>query len=221
LKELKRNIHIKIKPTDKNLGPAILYTSQYISQTLMEHLLTPDYRQLSHQETTSTMEKIKIILKNLIKANSQLLSKPELTYFEYSLCTYHHLPIFYGLPKVHKEPISLRPVVITSGSLLVIFSTWLNYKIKELIPLVKSYVKNSFIIIKELQHLTIPDNELFFSADAISMYTNIDTATGVNMVKYFIQNNKDKIPNNFPCNLFLQVLDLVMQNNVFSFARMQ
>jgi hypothetical protein len=164
------------------------------------------------------METFKTTLKSLIQVNSQLLSKPELTFFERSLHTYHRLPIFYGLSKVHKEPFSLRQVVSTSGSLLTIFSTWLDYKMKDLILLVKSYIKNSFAVIEELKNLTIPNNGLFFSADTVSMNTNIDTVTGVNAAKNFIQANKNKIPNDFPFNLFLQILDLVMRYNVFSFA---
>jgi hypothetical protein len=121
LTELKKDKGITIKPTDKNLGPAVLDTSQYISQVLKEHLLTPAYKQLSQLEVIRTIENIKTTLKRLIQTNSQLLSKSELTYFERSLRTYHRLPIFYGLPKVHKQPFSLRPVVSTSGSLLAIF----------------------------------------------------------------------------------------------------
>jgi hypothetical protein len=215
---LKHNKNITIKPTDKNLGPAVLDTKQYIGQILQEHLLTPSYKQLSHQEALNTMETTKTTLKKLIQSNLQLLSKPELTFFERSLRSFHRLPIFYGLPKVHKEPLSLRPVVSTSGSLLAIFSTWLDYKMKDLIPLVKSYIKNSFELIEELQSLNIPNNALFFSADAVSMYTNIDTETGINAIKSFIQTNRDKIPDNFPSNLFIHILDLIMRNNIFSFA---
>jgi len=218
LNELKTNKGITIKPTDKNLGPAVLDTSQYVSQVLKEHLLTPAYKQLSQMEVARTNEHIKTTLKNLIQTNKQLLSKCELTYFERSLRAHHRLPIFYGLPKVHKEPFSLRPVVSTSGSLLAIFSTWLDYKMKELVPLVKSYVKNSFTVIDELKNMAIPANALFFSADAVSMYTNIDTTTGLNAITNFIQVNKDLIPSNFPSNLFLQILDLVMRNNIFSFT---
>ena len=50
---LKHNKNITIKPTDKNLGPAVLDTKQYIGQVLQEHLLTPSYKQLSHQEAPS------------------------------------------------------------------------------------------------------------------------------------------------------------------------
>lgn len=70
LKELKNNKDVTIKPTDKNLGPAILDTNQYISQVLKERLLTPAYRQLSHLEAIRTIENIKTTLKNLIQTNA-------------------------------------------------------------------------------------------------------------------------------------------------------
>lgn len=218
LLQLRKNHNIIIKPTDKNLGPAAMDTTEYIKQALQEHLLTNTYKQLSEMEAKNRMIHLKEILKNLVATHSKSLSKPELTYFQRSLQSFHRLPIFYGLPKVHKNPVTLRPVVSTSGSLLAIFSTWLDYKMKELLPLVQSYVKNSFNTITELKNLQIPKNALLFSADATSMYTNIDTTTGISAVKDFILTNKDKIPNDFPTNLFLYILNLVMENNIFTFA---
>jgi hypothetical protein len=44
---LKSNKDIIIKPTDKNLGPAVMDTFEYVHQILTEHLLTSDYRQMS------------------------------------------------------------------------------------------------------------------------------------------------------------------------------
>lgn len=56
---------------------------------LKEHLLTPDYRQLSQTEAVRAMKQIKTTLKNLIQVNAQYLSKPESTYFECSLHAQH------------------------------------------------------------------------------------------------------------------------------------
>jgi hypothetical protein len=218
LRQLRQNHNITIKPTDKNLGPAAMDTSDYIKQALQEHLLTDTYKQLSETEAKSKMLNLKNILKTLLSTHAQWLTKSELTYFKRSLQTFHRLPIFYGLPKVHKNPISLRPVVSTSGSLLAIFSTWLDYKMKDLLPLVKSYVKNSFSALEELKKIQIPENALLFSADATSMYTNIDTPTGITAVRDFIESCKNQIPENFPINLFLEVLELVMNNNIFTFS---
>jgi hypothetical protein len=74
---------------------------------------------------------------------------------------------------------SLRLVVSTHSSLLAIFSVWLDYKMKDLLHLVQSFLKDSYSLIKELKELQLPDSALLFTADAISMYTNIDSTPGI------------------------------------------
>jgi hypothetical protein len=113
---------------------------------------------------------------------------------------------------------TLRPVVSTSGSFLAIFSVWLDYKMKELLPLVQSHIKNSSSLIQDLKSLKNPESALLFTADATSMYTNIDTPTGVSAIRDFIETNKHSLLNNFPTELFLEILSTVMENNIFTFA---
>jgi hypothetical protein len=64
LKLLRHNKHLTIKATDKNLGPAIMETKDYINQVLTEHLLTKDYKQLSTTEAKNILDKVKNTLKN-------------------------------------------------------------------------------------------------------------------------------------------------------------
>jgi hypothetical protein len=64
----------------------------------------------------------------------------------------------------------------------------------------------------------MPKNALLFSADAKSMYTNIDTNLGISTIRDFLESNSDRIPRNFPINMFLNILETVMKNNIFSFA---
>jgi len=47
------------------------------------------------------------------------------------------------------------------------------------------------------------------------MYTNIDTDTGINAIKNFLSDISENLPLNFPTNLFLQVLKIIMENNIF------
>jgi len=89
---------------------------------------------------------------------------------------------------------------------------------KELLPLVQSHIKNSTSLIQDLKTLTIPEEALLFTADATSMYTNIDTQTGVSAIKDFIETNKVYLPTNFQTELFLKILSMVMENNIFTFA---
>jgi uncharacterized protein YaaW (UPF0174 family) len=107
LSQLRQNNNIVIKPSDKNLGPVAMDTTAYIRQALEEHLLTKDYKQLSKEEAFNKMEQLKATLKAALQDNIPNLSEPELTYFKRSLTNWFRLPIFYGLPKVHKNPFSL------------------------------------------------------------------------------------------------------------------
>jgi hypothetical protein len=186
---LKANKNLTIKPTDKNLGPAIMETEDYIKQVLKEHLLSKDYERVLEATAKHKMEDIKQTLTSLISENQALLSKAEIIYFQRSFKCPHRTPIFYGLPKVHKVPMSLRPVVSTSSSFLSVFSVWLDFKMKELLPFVQSYIQNSSKVVDDLKLLHIPEGTLLFSADAKSIYTNIDTNTGVSAFQEFITLN--------------------------------
>jgi hypothetical protein len=191
--------------------------NDYIQHVLKEHLLTKDYQQLSQNEALHKLNSLKDSLKNIITTHSGSLTDSEKTYFQRSLKTKLRLPIFYGLPKVHKSPLSLRPVVSSSSGLLTIFSTWLDFRMKELFPLIRSY-QELFRNYKRPKTTKPTQQRLLFSADAKSMYTNIDSSTGLLTFQNFFEANAANIPPNFPVTLFLKILETVMKNNIFSFS---
>jgi len=86
---LKNDKEIIIKPTDKNLGPAVLDLDKYIKQILLEHLLTNDYKQLTKEIALQKMDNIKLVLKNMIANNHGLFTKAELIYFQHSFQLQH------------------------------------------------------------------------------------------------------------------------------------
>jgi hypothetical protein len=47
---------------------------------------------------------------------------------------------------------------------------------KELLPLIPSYIRDSKALLEELKQLQIPTNAELFTADATSVNTNISTA---------------------------------------------
>jgi hypothetical protein len=122
------------------------------------------------------------------------------------------------MPKIHKTPTQLRPVVSCVNSFPSIFSTWLDFRMKELLHLIPSYIKNSTDLIKELRHINLPKGAKLFTADATSMYTNIDTATGIQTFKNLFDKYTAVISTNFPKEFFLQTLEIVMNYNIFSFG---
>jgi hypothetical protein len=187
----------------------------YITMVLKEHLLTSAYCQLSKETALQKLSITQSQLKNLINSNKRYLTPAEFTYFQRSFKLKHRLPLFYGLPKVHKNPISLRPVVSCINSFSSVFSTWLDFKMKDLLPHIRSYTKNSFSILEELKNLTLPPGALLFTADATAMYTNITTSVGVANVKQLIELH---LADNYPKDLILNILTLIMDNNIFAFG---
>jgi len=112
----------------------------------------------------------------------------------------------------------LQPVVSCINSLPSIFSTWLDFKMKELLSFIPSYIKNSTELIKDLKQLHLPPGAKVFTADAISMYTNIDTETGIQSLRDLLTTHALHISPTFPTEFFLLTLEIVMSHNIFSFG---
>jgi hypothetical protein len=85
---------------------------------------------------------------------------------------------------------------------------------KELLPFVKSYTKNSLSILEELKKKSLPPGALLFTADATSMYTNITTSVGIDNIKQLMDCH---LPINYPKELVLNILTTIMGNNIFMF----
>jgi len=218
LHKLKNSNNFIILPVDKNLGPTIINRSDYIKQALSEHLLMPDYQQLSKEEALYQTENTKKKLLEPLLFHKHSLSQAELNVFNRSFKKHHRIPIFYGMPKVHKSPLKLRPAVSCINSFNAIFSIWLDFRMKQLLHLVPSYIRDSKALLNDMKTIHIPKNAKIFTVYAMAMYTNIDTTTGVTLISNLINTNKEKIPLNFPTELFLLVLESIMNTNIFTFG---
>ena len=86
------------------------------------------------------------------------------------------------------DQLKSRPIVSCSGSLLHGFGVWVDRKLQEVAQRSVSYFKNTMKLKKELFDLNLPTNARLFTADAVSMYTNIPTHTALNLIgKYLNQ----------------------------------
>jgi hypothetical protein len=108
------------------------------------------------------------------------------------------------------------------GSFAELFSKWLDHQMKKLLPTFsKTYLKDSFAVLDDIQALgPLPPNAKLFTADAVSMYTNIDTAHAMETFGLWFATFPNEIPTDFPKDLFLSVLEIVMKNNIFQFDDM-
>ncbi|MFN9982940.1 MAG: hypothetical protein ACK53Y_23630, partial [bacterium] len=89
---------------------------------------------------------------------------------------------------------------------------------KDLLFLIPSYIKDSRHLLSDLKHLQLPPNAKLFTADATAMYTNIDTNTGIWAFEMLFSEYSNLIPNDFPQELFLNILRIIMEKSILKFG---
>ena len=213
------NPHFIVTPTDKNLGPAILERSVYKRRCLQDHLLdTTSYKQLTPEEAQSKLATARELMETLIRTHRHNLASHEITYFTRVFKLKCRTPQFYATPKVHKSPWKTRPIVSCVNSTLGYLSKWIDRQLQKVIHLCPGYLKDSTVLLHKLQQMeTLTPTTVMVVADAVSMYTNIDTAHALQTLHQWLDLHRADLPPGFPKDMVLTATELVMTFNIFQF----
>ena len=122
---------------------------------------------------------------------------------------------FYGTIKVHKSPLQTRPVVSYSGSIAWGLGVWIDSKLQVVAEQQKAYFCDSRSLKTMLEDLNLPHGARLFTADAVSMYTNIPTEKGLRLIGSYL---KEKFGHKVPDDAIMSALSIVMRNNIFCFG---
>jgi len=124
--------------------------------------------------------------------------------------------------KDHKTPWKMRPIVCCAGTFINDWSKWLDYWLQKLKHHVPTYVKDSQQVLDETNHLHLPPNAKLFTADANSMYNNIDTEHAIRAINLWLKDldSKSQLPNNFPLEAVIYAMETIMRNYVFKWGDM-
>jgi len=213
---IKNDSRLIVCTSDKNLGPVIMERNTYIHKCLHDHLLCPrTYVRLTEEEALQNIQHTRRILNETRLHHRDDLTVAENNYFIRAAKLEYRIPQFYLTIKIHKQPWKTRPIISCINSYLNVFSKWLDYRFKELIKNSPTYVKDSFQILHELKELQLPPEAKLFTCDAVSMYTNIDSSHGIIIISAWLDEYKAEIPTDFPSELFLKILKIVMTKNIF------
>jgi hypothetical protein len=79
------------------------------------------------------------------------------------------------------------------------------------------YKKDSKSHLKVLKNLHIPPNAKLFTADTVTMYTNVDTMVGLQAIQEISNKYHEAIPSTFPKDFFLSTLEMIISNSIFTF----
>jgi len=147
----------------KGNATVILSTTDY--QQKMKTLLNESaYRRLPKDQTDSTEHKTTRLLKkstlseDVYKELNPSGSRP---------------PRLYGLPKIHKGGVPMRPIISNIGAPTYKLAKYLPGLLKPLIGTTMHHVKNSVQFIQILQTIQIEPHDLLVSFDIVSLFTNV------------------------------------------------
>ncbi|KAL9962577.1 hypothetical protein ACROYT_G031688 [Oculina patagonica] len=167
LKSLKEDDSIMILPADKGRASVVLDTETY--RTKMSTLIENGPYQLLNKDPTDRLTR-KLTEKLLTLKRSGDLSEAV-----YNKIRPRHKqpPRIYGLPKIHKADVPLRPIVSCVNTFAYDLSAYLANILSPLTGNSDFAVTNSAHFVSTINSETILDNEIMVSFDVESLFTNV------------------------------------------------
>lgn len=225
IEDLKDNDDFIVVEADKNCGGCILLRDTYITRGISEHLGNRTvYRPLTESQAKRHLTKLKrdvICFATKWRAR-RAITKAEKIFLDRAVERFSNkFSRFRMSLKAHKTPWKMRPIVACVGTFMNYLSCWLDYHLQKLKPLIKTYIKDSKELLTKLHELgALPSNARIFTADANSMYTNIDTDHAIEVITAWLTNlsNTHQLPYGYPLPAVLEAMELVMRNNIFEWG---
>jgi hypothetical protein len=218
---IKSNKNITILSADKGLGPVGVDTKQYIEWAL--HHLTDNttYTILNDNDAATAAQELYHTIFTWTLRHHNTIGADNTKYIRRQIEIARKDPFgyFYLLAKLHKTPISTRPVCSDCASLPHSVGKWIDRQLQPIVQCQQTYFKNSFELKRLLTQLTLPSNACLFTYDAISMYTNINTEQCLHRLTTFLtdQQTITTFPHLTPEPL-VEALHIVMNNNRMKFG---
>ena len=213
--QLQGNKQIIIKPADKGGAIVILNRTDYLREGYKQLSNTEFYLPVPDDLTESHRRTVQNKIEDMYQDGD--IDETVKDYLTDKHCT---TPNFYLLPKIHKGTIPPpgRPILSANGSPTEKISQFVDHFINPFCPQIKSFVKDSTHFLQILGKLgQLPADCLLVTMDVNSLYTNIPTEKGIEVVKNLLNNKRNNL-NYKPSNHnLIELLTLVLTKNNFQF----
>ena len=211
------NEEILITKPDKGAGVVILNKNDYNDK--MKTILNDTTKFLDLGPVTNNDNTAKIesrIQRRLLQLRKEYLISKQV--YEAIRPTGSQRPRMYGLPKIHKKDVPLRPILSMTGSAQHQLAKWLTSLLQ---PVLENFSSNclsdSFTFVKEVRKFTFSSSSVFLcSFDISSLFTNVPLAETIEICADALYNDDSTAPS-FPRNIFVELMQLATSSVEFSF----
>jgi len=205
---LKQDKSIIIIKADKGNTTVILDRAEYESK--MDVLISSGpYKEALKDPTTVHFESTKKLLQKLGDDNK--ISKPTM----WNLKPFEEVcPRIYGVPKLHKENLPLRPIVDYRYSPCYKTSLFLKKIFKTLTDNHEHTLKNSYDFVERIKDKILDPMDVMISFDVVSLFTNVPITITIQIVKRKLEtmSNWKRLAENLTTDDIMEMLKLCLEN---------
>jgi hypothetical protein len=178
-----------VTATDKNLGLAVSKRTWIVEKCLEILNSKSDYKPLTKRE-------VKIILDRKCAEMGRLADECEIYLpFEGSLDKFlrckitaqgdeHVIPQFYGIPKIHKVPTKMRPIIPCHSAVMNPAAKFISKKLKPLIREAPTIIHGTKDLAQKFSKLNLQHGRRYFivTGDVVAFYPNIPLKSCLDIV---------------------------------------
>ena len=168
IKGLKRDNNIAILPADKGKITVVLDSNTYKEKVNALLSDTKTYSKLNKDPTTTYKNRLLKLLKELKEKGSN-----DQTLYEKLRPRACVVPCIYGLPKVHKNNIPVRPIVSSIGLVCYNLARFVPDLLSPLIGKSSHYIQNSQDFVAKVKDLKGNDTKVQTSYDVTARFTSV------------------------------------------------
>ena len=127
-------------------------------------------------------------------------------------------PKYYGLPKVHKPGMPLRPIISSVGSVTHATAKELARIIKPLVGGSQHHVKNNMDFIHSIEGIQMKTDECMMSFDVESLFTSVPVEPSIQIIKKLLEDDKSlHLRTKMTVNQISCLLDFCLKTTYFIF----
>ena len=201
---------IKIMKSDKGNSVVVMNVDDYVDK--MNVLLSDNntYRIISHKVDMSDWQSnfnssLKKIISDLDEDFFNVTRSPKLP----------TMPYFYGLPKIHKPNIPMRPIVASLRSPSHNLAKWLTKTLSPFVGVVsQAHLKHSSDFLNSLNNVNDSFNDMV-SFDVVSLFTNIPLDKVLDFIR--IKGEEEVYIFQIPVGKICELIKLCVRDSYFSF----
>ena len=185
LRELRKDDTRVILTADKGVCLVVMDKEEYIGKT-EELLKEKTYKIIPTDPTNRQKSKLIQILKKIEEEGGRNESTYKKMY-----PTAAGIPIFYGLPKIHKAWVPLRPTVSIRGSASYNTAKELARILKPLAGRITYSVQNTKDFVDQVKNIKLLPDECVISYDVKALFTSVPIEPAIKIIQQHLEDDQE------------------------------